>query len=235
MWRASPPSDEALSTDLLLALFGVPHSEMARRGFKRWWVRVVPAAVECCTYVVAACVVLAQMFRFREQIEALVVWEGEHRVGVVLLWSLFVAGWLQVLVSTFLINHFELFGLARVFVLLTRRAMPETGFRTPMLYRCVRHPLYVGLLLSFCAELLVGARDVGRAAALRARIQCLHPDRHRFRGTRPAAAFRRVLPTLPRRGRHVAAPTPAVVTGTGVFRQRTPWLAAWALKQDPAR
>lgn len=218
MWRASPPWDEALRTDLLLALFGVPHSVMARRGFKRWWVRVVPAAVECCTYVVAACVVLAQMFRFRVPIEALVVWEGEHHVGVLLLWSLFVAGWLQVLVSTLLINHFELLGLARVFVLLTRRAMPETGFRTPMLYRCVRHPLYVG-----------------RAAALRARVQCLHPDRHRFRGTRAAAAFRRAFPTLPRRGRHVAAPTPAVVTGTGVFRQRTPRLAAWALKQDPAR
>ena len=82
-------------------------------------------------------------------IEAPVVWQVEHRAGVALLWGLFGLGWLLVLVSTFLINHFELFGLAQVFARLTRRALPETEFKTPMLYRYVRHPLYVGLLLSF--------------------------------------------------------------------------------------
>jgi protein-S-isoprenylcysteine O-methyltransferase Ste14 len=146
----SAPWAEALRTDLLLlALFGVQHSVMARRGFKRWWLRVVPAAVERSTYVVATCVVLALMFRFWVPIEAPVVWQVNHGAGVALLWSLFAAGWLLVLVSTFLINHFELFGLAQVFARLTRRVMPETEFKTPMLYRYVRHPLYVGLLLSF--------------------------------------------------------------------------------------
>lgn len=146
----SAPWADALRTDLLLlALFGVQHSVMARRGFKRWWLHVVPVAVERSTYVVATCVVLALMFRFWVPIEAPVVWQVEHRAGAALLWSLFGAGWLLVLVSTFLINHFELFGLAQVFARLTRRAMPETEFQTPMLYRFVRHPLYVGLLLSF--------------------------------------------------------------------------------------
>lgn len=84
----SAPWADALRTDLLLlALFGVQHSVMARRGFKRWWLRVVPAAVERSTYVVATCVVLALMFRFWVPIEAPVVWQVEHRAGAALLWS----------------------------------------------------------------------------------------------------------------------------------------------------
>ncbi len=147
---ASAPWLEALGIDLLLmALFGVQHSVMARRGFKRWWTRVVPPAVERSTYVVATCVVLALLFWFWVPIEAPVVWQVEQRAGVALLWSLFGLGWLLVLLSTFLINHFELFGLQQVFARLTQRALPEAQFRTPLLYRYVRHPLYVGLLLSF--------------------------------------------------------------------------------------
>ena len=141
---------QALGTNLLLlALFGVQHSVMARRGFKRWWTRVVPPAVERSTYVVATCIVLALMFWFWVPIVAPLVWQVEHRTGVALLWSLFGLGWLLVLVSTFLINHFELFGLQQVFARLTQRALPEPQFRTPLLYRYVRHPLYAGLLLSF--------------------------------------------------------------------------------------
>ena len=147
---ASAPWAEALGTNLLLlAFFGIQHSVMARRSFKRWWTRVVPPAVERSTYVVATCAVLALMFWFWMPIEAPVVWQVEHRVGVALLWSLFGLGWLVVLLSTFLINHFELFGLQQVFARLRQRALPETEFRTPLLYRFVRHPLYVGLLLSF--------------------------------------------------------------------------------------
>jgi protein-S-isoprenylcysteine O-methyltransferase Ste14 len=146
---ASAPWAQALGTDLLLlALFGVQHSVMARRGFKRWWTRVVPHAVERSTYVVATCMVLALMFRFWLPIQAPVVWQVENSAGVALLWSLFGLGWMLVLVSTFLINHFELFGLQQVFARLRQRAVPEAQFRTPLLYRYVRHPLYVGLLLS---------------------------------------------------------------------------------------
>ena len=147
---AGAPWAEALATNLLLlALFGLQHSVMARRGFKRWWTRVVPPAVERSTYMVGTCAVLALLFRFWVPIEAPVVWQVEHGAGLALLWSLFGLGWLLVLVSTFLINHFELFGLQQVFARLTQRAVPEAQFRTPLLYRYVRHPLYVGLLLTF--------------------------------------------------------------------------------------
>ena len=147
---AGAPWAEAVVTNLLLlVLFGVQHSVMARRGFKRWWTRVVPVAVERSTYVVATCAVLALMFWFWVPIEAPVVWQVELSVGVALLWGLFGLGWLLVLVSTFLINHFELFGLQQVFARMTQRALPEAQFKTPLLYRYVRHPLYMGLLLSF--------------------------------------------------------------------------------------
>ena len=146
------PWVEALGTNLLLlALFGIQHSVMARRGFKRWWTRLVPPVVERSTYVVATCAVLAVMFRFWLPIEAPVVWRVEQGAGAALLWGLFGLGWLLVLLSTFLINHFELFGLQQVYARLTQRAVPEARFRTPLLYRWVRHPLYVGLLLSFWA------------------------------------------------------------------------------------
>ena len=145
----SAPWAEALGINLLLlALFGVQHSVMARRGFKQWWARIVPPVVERSTYVVATCLVLALMFWFWVPIEAPVVWRVEHGAGVALLWALFGAGWSLALASTFLINHFELFGLQQVFARLTQRAMPEARFKTPLLYRYVRHPLYVGLLLS---------------------------------------------------------------------------------------
>jgi len=146
---ASAPWAEAVGTDLLLlTLFGVQHSAMARRGFKRWWTRIVPPAVERSTYVVATCAALTLLFRCWLPIEAPVVWQVERREGVALLWGIFGLGWLVVLVSTFLIDHFELFGLRQAFARLTRRELPQARFRTPMLYRFVRHPLYLGLLLS---------------------------------------------------------------------------------------
>jgi methanethiol S-methyltransferase len=139
---------EALTTDLLLlALFGVQHSVMARQGFKRWWTRIVPPPVERSTYLVATCAVLALLFWFWLPITAPVIWQLERPAGVVILWTLFGLGWMVVLVSSFLLNHFELFGLQQVFARLTHRALPEAEFRTPLLYRYVRHPLYVGLLL----------------------------------------------------------------------------------------
>ncbi|MEO7938266.1 MAG: methanethiol S-methyltransferase [Burkholderiaceae bacterium] len=139
---------EALVTDLLLlVLFGVQHSVMARQGFKRWWTRVVPPAVERSTYVVATCVVLALLFWFWVPITTPVVWQVANKTGITTLWTLFDLGWVLVVVSTFLLNHFELFGLQQVFFRLTDRTVPHAEFRTPMLYRYVRHPLYLGLLL----------------------------------------------------------------------------------------
>lgn len=161
------PWPEALGIDLLLlALFGVQHSVMARRGFKRWWTRVVPAEVERSTYVVATCAVLALMFRFWLPIEEPVVWRVEASPAVVLLWGLFFLGWLVALASTMLIDHFELFGLRQVLAPLAQRAAPEARFRTPLLYRYVRHPLYAGMLLSLWAVPVMTAGHLLFAAGL---------------------------------------------------------------------
>lgn len=154
------PGLQALATDLLLlALFGLQHSLMARRAFKRWWAGIVPAAVERSTYVAATGLVLALLFVFWLPIQRPLLWQVTNPVGAALLWSLFGLGWLLVLASSFLINHFELFGLQQVFARLTGRALPEPRFETPLLYRWVRHPLYLGLLLSFwCMPTMTAGR-----------------------------------------------------------------------------
>ena len=154
------PWPQAVVTDLaLLILFGVQHSVMARRGFKRSWTRVVPPVVERSTYVVATCLVLALMFWLWVPIARPVVWQIEQGAAVALIWSLFGLGWLVTLVSTFLLDHFELFGLRQVFRRLTGRTPPEPRFGTPLLYRYVRHPLYLGLLLGFwCVPVMTAGR-----------------------------------------------------------------------------
>ena len=135
---------------LLLGLFAVQHSVMARPAFKRWWTRFVPASIERSTYVLLASAVLALLFWQWRPLPA-VIWDITWQPGRVLLWTLFWAGWATVLVSTFLINHFDLFGLRQVY--LAWRGGTYTGlrFRTSMLYRAVRHPLMLGFLVAFWA------------------------------------------------------------------------------------
>jgi len=146
------PLAQSIVVDLLLlGLFAVQHSVMARRSFKRWWTRIVAPAVERSTYVLAASVALALLCWQWRPIPYPVVWSVDNATAVSLLWAIFWLGWAVLLVSTFLINHFELFGLRQVFARLAGRALPEPEFRTPFFYRYVRHPLYLGLLLSFWA------------------------------------------------------------------------------------
>jgi methanethiol S-methyltransferase len=132
---------------LLLSLFAIQHSVMARRGFKRWWTRIVPPAVERSTYVLAASLALALLCWQWRPISEPVIWRVENAAGVQLLWAVFWLGWAMLLMSTFLINHFELFGLRQVFARMAGRQLPEPEFRTPLLYRYVRHPIYLGFLL----------------------------------------------------------------------------------------
>jgi len=147
---ASAPLAGALAMDLfLLLLFAVQHSVMARRTFKRLWTRIVPHAVERSTFVAATSIVLGLLFWQWLPIPAPIVWHVDNAAAAQTLWAVFWVGWILVLVSTFLINHFELFGLQQVFARLTGREMPEPQFKAPFLYRYVRHPLYLGLLLSF--------------------------------------------------------------------------------------
>ena len=132
----------------LLALFALQHSIMARPWFKRAWTRVVPEPAERSTYVLFSSVAMFLMFWQWQPIGG-VVWNlGDGVLSTVMI-GLYAAGLLIVLLSTFLINHFDLFGLRQVFLYLVRREYTHLEFRTPFFYRYVRHPLYVGWLFTF--------------------------------------------------------------------------------------
>ena len=162
---------QAAAIDLgLLLLFGVQHSAMARRGFRRWWAGIVPPVVERSTFVMATCLVLALMMWQWVPIAAPVAWRVEQPVAVALLWTVFGLGWMVASVSTFLLDHFELFGLRQASAGLTGRPLPETTFRTPLFYRHVRHPLYLGFLLAFWSVPVMTAGHLLFATGLSAYI-----------------------------------------------------------------
>jgi methanethiol S-methyltransferase len=141
----------ALTVDLiLLAVFAVQHSGMARPGFKSWWKRIVPEAAERSTYVLISSLALAALYIFWQPIGG-VVWTvpgGPARNAVI---GLYLLGWLLLLYSTFLIDHLDLFGLKQVWRRLHEKAYRAPVFRTPTLYKLVRHPLYIGWLTIFWA------------------------------------------------------------------------------------
>jgi protein-S-isoprenylcysteine O-methyltransferase Ste14 len=144
----STPIGQALIVNLLLlAVFAVQHSAMARRSFKAWWTRIVPPAVERSTFVLASTLALALLLWQWRPIAEPVVWHVHNALSVKLVWVVFWLGWALLFTSTFLINHFELFGLSQVVANLSGSALPAPEFRTPFLYRYVRHPLYLGFLL----------------------------------------------------------------------------------------
>lgn len=145
------PSGQALLIDvLLLGAFAVQHSVMARPAFKRWWTRHVPKPAERSTYVLFSSLLLIALFVYWQPLGG-VVWNVQDPLAQGLLYGIFGLGWLTVLVATFLINHFDLFGLRQVWLCLTGKPYTHLRFGTPWLYRHVRHPLYVGWLLAFWA------------------------------------------------------------------------------------
>ena len=135
---------------LLMSLFAVQHSVMARRGFKAWWTQYVPKPIERSTYVLVASLCLLLLFWQWRPIPT-VVWQvADHDLAVVVA-LLSLVGWVLVFTSTFLINHFELFGLSQVANHLVDREVAAPRFRTPLLYKFVRHPLYLGFIIAFWA------------------------------------------------------------------------------------
>lgn len=148
---ATGPIGVALAVNtLLLALFAIQHSVMARPAFKRWWTKVVPQAVERTTYVALTSVILVLLFWQWRPITG-VVWSVSNPIGAAILQAIFWLGFAIVVMSTFLINHFELFGLRQVYARLRNRALPEPVFRTPLFYKATRHPLYLGFIIAFWA------------------------------------------------------------------------------------
>jgi protein-S-isoprenylcysteine O-methyltransferase Ste14 len=142
---------QALLANLgLLGVFAVQHSVMARPAFKRWFTRLVPQSAERSTYVLLSSFALIALFAFWQPMGGM-VWAVSDPTSRGMLWGAFAFGWLLVLVSTFLINHFDLFGLRQVWLQLVNRPYTPLAFRTPGPYLFVRHPLYVGWLFAFWA------------------------------------------------------------------------------------
>jgi protein-S-isoprenylcysteine O-methyltransferase Ste14 len=152
----------------LIAAFAVQHSVMARPGFKAWWTRIVPKPVERSTYVLISSAILALVFALWRPIPE-TVWSVSG-VGAVAIWTVGGLGWLTSLVSTFLINHFDLFGLRQVWAYRAGRETPASEFREPLFYRVVRHPLYVGFLMAFWAAPVMTRGHLLFAATMTAHV-----------------------------------------------------------------
>jgi protein-S-isoprenylcysteine O-methyltransferase Ste14 len=195
---------------VLLGLFAIQHSVMARPGFKRWWTRIVPQEAERSTYILFASIALVIMFVYWEPLGG-GVWDVQSPLAQQLLYGGFAFGWFLVFLSTFLINHFDLFGLRQIWLQLLGKPYRPLPFKTPMLYRIVRHPLYVGLLLAFWSTPIMTLTHLVFAIATTAYILIAiqleerdllaeHPEYARYRKRVPM-----LVPFLKRRHRHPVA------------------------------
>ena len=145
------PIGEAIGVNvLLLSVFAAQHSVMARKPFKRWWTQFVPTAIERSTYVLLACLALILLF-WQWRAMPWIVWQVSNPTTAMAMLGLSLFGWFVVLLSTFLINHFELFGLQQVILNITGKVGSEPRFKAPMLYKLVRHPIYLGFIIAFWA------------------------------------------------------------------------------------
>lgn len=205
---ASGPLLPSLAIDaLLLGVFALQHSVMARPAFKQWWTSIVPRPIERSTYVLMSSLALALLFwQWRPLGEAVWSLHGSAAQAVV---GVFVLGWLVVLASTFMLSHFELFGVSQAYAALRDRAAAPMQFRTPMLYGLVRHPIMLGFIIAFWAAPNMSLGHLVFAAAttlyILAALQFEEADLMTAFGTSYADYRRRVPMLLPFTRRRTAS------------------------------
>jgi len=194
---------------LLIAAFAVPHSVMARPAFKTWWTRFVPQPIERSTYVLVSCLLMALLLLQWRPIGG-VVWDVKSPAAQWTLWALFAVGWLMVPSVSLLINHFDLFGTRQVWLHLQGRAYSNLPFRTPLAYRFIRHPLYVGWMLAFWATPTMTVAHLLFAALLSAYMLIAIPFEERdliaHFGQNYVEYRRRVGALIPRIGGYAGRP-----------------------------
>jgi protein-S-isoprenylcysteine O-methyltransferase Ste14 len=206
---------EALLVDsLLLGLFTIQHSGMARSRWKRWWTQIIPQPIERSTFVLATSLCLALLFWQWRPLGTTVLWDLSGGPLGALLLVVSLSGWLMVLLATFMIDHFDLFGLKPVWYAFQGRPQPGPRFATPALYKAVRHPIYLGFMIAFWATPVMTLGRCLFAAGLTAymlvAIQLEERDLLRAHGEAYREYRRRVwmLLPLPRRARPLLARRP---------------------------
>jgi protein-S-isoprenylcysteine O-methyltransferase Ste14 len=214
--RATPVGQALLIDALVLGLFAVQHSVMARAAFKRRWTRIVSPAIERSTFVIAASLCLLLLFWQWRPIGTTVLWHVSGGLAQASLVGLSLVGFLIVLLATFMIDHFELFGLSQVWTAFRGRSPRRQEFRTPFFYRAVRHPIYLGFIIAFWATPIMTLGHLVFAAAttgyMLVAIQLEERDLVRSYGDTYRSYRRRVWMLLPLPRLAPGAPTPAIST-----------------------
>lgn len=212
---AGPLSVALLVNTTLLLLFGIQHSVMARPGFKQWWTRFVPQPIERSTYVLASSVVLIALYALWQPIPTL-VWDITHPIARTAMIALFFGGFGLVLFSTFLIDHFDLFGLRQVVLHYRGRDYTEKHFGMPILYRFIRHPLYLGWFIAFWAAPTMSVGHLLFAVIMSGYILVAIPMEERDLGDLHGESYRRwrqstpaFVPRIRTRPNQPTAPIPA--------------------------